>query len=272
MERRGRADADDGAIKARRAEALGGAHGERPLLLGHPFELRARAAVVGGAGMGHHPGEARPEALADGDQQRVVGRNTRAMAVTVDLDQRLDWHGLALGERPNGVGGLECVEDDPQRAAGAHQVGYFGQFHRRDADRVENVGDAVREEITRLGERRDGDRKFRARGEHAENVDRFGGLDVRAQRDPERAHLVAHPRRVALEARAIEEEGRGGEVEDGSWHGPLAGDRCPRQCPGLVPGSDGAQGRDRTTDTVIGRLVVTSRTFALTPQAADPIK
>ena len=58
------------------------------------------------------------------------------------------------------------------------------------------------------------------------------------KRDAELMHLLLHPRGVPLEPREVEEKSGGRKVEDVGVHRSLIR-------------SDGAQGRDRTTDTVI---------------------
>src|SRR6476646_4750676 len=72
---------------------------------------------------------------------------------------------------------------------------------------------------------------------------------MRTESDAQRGDLFAHPRRVALEARAVEDQRWRRKIEDGE--GPLARANDPWVSPGHPAGGDGAQGRDRTTDTVI---------------------
>ena len=92
--------------------------------------------------------------------------------------------------RGDGAGRVRIVGDHDDVRAGGVQLGHLVQLLRRDADRIEDVADAVRGEIFRLGEGGDGDAARLARQRQARHVDRLGGLHVRPQR-----HAMARRRR-----------------------------------------------------------------------------
>ncbi len=101
--------------------------------------------------MSHDTSEIRPQTLTDLDQQPVSRLDSGAVAIAVDLDQRVDLHVFDIAEVANRAGGFDCVEDDAKIAAGADQIADLRQLNWRDSDSVENVSDAVSEEVSRLG-------------------------------------------------------------------------------------------------------------------------
>ena len=101
----------------------------------HTREMRARAAR-------RSPAAGRRPAPRRRGPRRCRSRSARAAAVRCAA--------IALGR-------VQIVGEHDDRGAGAVQLGDLVELLRRDADRVENVGDAVPGEILRLGQRRDGD-------------------------------------------------------------------------------------------------------------------
>jgi hypothetical protein len=177
------------------------------------------------SGERHHAAQLGPlraiEAAADLHQARVARRDSGTAAVGVDLDQHRE--GRAQRGRPlrRKVRRLDAVEDDRHVRAAPPQVRDVRQLPRRNSDRVENVGEAVGEEMLRLPQRRDGDpARLRLDGK-AHRVDRLGRLDVRPQRHAEAGKALAHSCDVAGEARPVEDQGRRFEVND-MHGGPIA--------------------------------------------------
>ena len=138
------------------------------------------------------------------------------------------------------------VEDDAELAPGADQRRDLGQLHRRDPDRIEDVADAMREEIARLGKGGDGDRQ-RPRRRRARAARRSISTSSHAAAGPRqaRAPCPASARRCAPAA-----SGRAGAP---AWEARRSNPAAAASDRAGVPAHarGGAQGRDRTTDTVI---------------------
>jgi hypothetical protein len=90
--------------------------------------------------------------------------------------------------------------------AGGVELGDLRQLLRRDADRVEDVGDAVGGEILGFGEGRDGDAAGLSGQRQARHLDRLRGLHVRAQRHALGGQRLGHAGDVAQQDRPVEHE------------------------------------------------------------------
>ncbi len=112
--------------------------------------------------MGHHTpklgarGGVQDPADLDNSVQ-VVRRDARAPAVRVDLDQHRERRPEGLRLPGRDLGHLGAVEDEGELGSAPLQRRGVRQLRRHDADRVEDVGEAVIEEIFGFPERRDGD-------------------------------------------------------------------------------------------------------------------
>ena len=108
-----------------------------------------RAAVVGVARVRHHAARprARGERPRDVDEERVTGLHAGAVAVAVDLDQRRDVRrrGAATACAASTLS-TTTARSAPRCAQRAHVV----ELARRDADGVQDVGDAGVERTARL--------------------------------------------------------------------------------------------------------------------------
>ena len=177
--------------------------------------------------MSHHPREARSgpvgKTTSDLDQKPVLGSNTGAMTIGIDLDQCLDRHAFRAAEPLHGVGGFDAVEDDSKPASAPEELGNLRQLHGRDSDGVDDVAHALAEEIARLGEGRDGDRHVGPAGKHLDHLDRFRRLHMRPHHDSEIAHSGAHPLGVRLQLAPVEDQRRCRQIEDGLGPPPDGG-------------------------------------------------
>ena len=187
------------------------------------------------------PARQGPSRVGDLQQQVIVRRHAAAALAGVDLDQRP----RRLPVRGDRAGGVEIVGQHDDRGAGAVQLRHLIELLRRDADGVENVGDAVAGEILRLGQRRDGDAAGLAGDRQARHVDRLGGLHVRAQRHAVARKRARHGADVALQDAAVEHQaGRRqiGELHAGSdvqlaWRRSAARDAaCAARGSATAPG------------------------------------
>jgi len=151
---------------------------------------------------------ARLQHAADVGERGVTGLHAGTVAVAVDLDQCRETQAqrLPLGRhRPRGV---HVVEQDLHVRATAAQIGHVVELAGRDAHGVEDVGEAVGEELLSLFERGNGDRTRPIFQRHAHDFDALGRLDVRPQRDAESGEFAAHPCEIALHLRPVEDQRR----------------------------------------------------------------
>ena len=214
---RRRADADDRAGVAGAAQAVGGGDDGGAFAFGHRHQRCLAAAFVRGAGMRHHPAQfaAAGECARDRQQRRGVGLHAGAVAVAVDLDHGRD----ALPAFGNVPGGIEAVDGDDQVAAACAQRLHRVELVRGQADRVEDVAEAVREAGFGLGQRRHGDRRAFAGGHRQQCRQRLAGLHVRTQRHTEAVQVRAQHGDVVVHALGVEHEARRPQLVDRRrWH------------------------------------------------------
>ena len=161
--------------------------------------------------MGQHAlqdGAALVQQLADGDQVGGLGLDAGAMAVGIDFDHHLEdvLLGPALGD--DGFGGRRRIDQEDQGAAPPAERQRPVELLRRDADGIENVGEARGEELLGLLQGRDGD----ARGPRfllaTGDLDALRCLDVGAQAHAEPGHARLQAGDVACHARLVDQRGR----------------------------------------------------------------
>ena len=160
--------------------------------------------------MGHDPGEGGAAVLqhaADRDETAgIAGLNARAVAIAVDLDQHRK--PVAGGARRGGDGlrAVEVVEEDRQIGAAAAQIEHMIELVGRDADGVQDVLEAVADEILGFLEGRYRDRPRAALGHDAGHLDALGRLEVRAQMHAEARQTAAQTHDIGLHAVSVEQE------------------------------------------------------------------
>ena len=152
--------------------------------------------------MGHHAGQAAAQTGGEFEQEVAVGMHPAALLAAVDFDQGA-WRRRLAGDR---AGHRRVVGDHDDLRAGGVQLAHLLQLLRRDADRVEDVRDAVAEKIFRLGQGGDGDAAWLAGERQARDLDRLGGLHVRAQRHIEARQGSGHRADVTLQDGAVEHQ------------------------------------------------------------------
>src|SRR5262245_24001408 len=96
----------------------------------------------------------------------------------------------------------------------------MSELRRRDAHGIDDVPDAMSEEILSFLECRDCDAARRVAQRAAHDVDRLRSLHVGTQHATESANVRAHALEVTIELAAIEHER--GRFEFGQLHGALA--------------------------------------------------
>jgi hypothetical protein len=245
--RGGGAERNHVAGQAGGAQALGGGDG------GHAFGLRDAlhvlhgAAGVGMAGMGQDAGAGTAEAPGDVEQGGAVGGDAATALATIDLDQRARRRGV--GGDGGGDGGV--IGDDHDVGAAGVQLRHRIELLWRDADRVQDVAEAVAGEVLGFGEGGDGDaaraRERRVQGQ-AGDVHRLGRLHVRPERDPVAGDGAGHGVEVALQDSAVEDQAGRGEV--GELHGD-SGVSSARSRGGRA-GSPGGAGASRRNGSASG--------------------
>ena len=177
--------------------------------------------VVAFAAMGQRPAQDRAlgERRGDADQQLgVVRRDARAMAVTVDLDQRRDRIGRVRGGGDR-LGLRDAVEDHGEIDAAPAQRLDARQLVGRDPDSVGQVSHPGVREGLGLFERRDHGRAARRRHQPPRDLDRFAGLQMRPERDAGSLEPGAAPRDVAHHPRLVEDQARGLQRRQDGWVG-----------------------------------------------------
>jgi hypothetical protein len=181
------------------------------LLLGHGANRFHRRAVVRTSRMRHHALEWQPGALQrprDGDELGRIRCHARAVPIGVDLDQHFELPVPLVGVFADEAGGFDAVQDDRHSRALVLQGRDMVQLVGRNADGVEDVLHTLAGEELGLLERGHGDRPFGRLHHPARHFHALVGLDVRAERDAQPAHLLAHARDVAVHAGLVEEQRR----------------------------------------------------------------
>ena len=173
---------------------------------------------------------ARPCRRAPMSIKRGIARlDTRTMAVAVDLDERGKLGAERFRLRREHVGGIRAVEDDGYVRAFGPQRGDVLDFVWRDGHRIKDVGDPVREEVLRFFQRGHRDAAGLPRQCAPHDLHRLHCLHVRPQRDVKLRQVLAHAREVAIEPRAIEEQGGRFEVRKlHRWRRDVNGTRMRR--------------------------------------------
>ena len=153
---------------------------------------------------------------ADVDKRGVVRLDTRAMVVGVDLDHHVERVVLGAALVDDRLRGGNGIDQNGQRAASPPQRQHTVELGRRDADRIEHIGEAVCEELLGLLQGRHRDSACARRHLTLRDFDAFRGLHVRAQSHAERRHALLHARDVAHHAGLVDQ--RGGSCNVGQVH------------------------------------------------------
>ena len=158
------------------------------------------------------------EGGGDGFEVWVLGRYAAAGFAAIDLDQGANLaRAGGSGMSGDSAGGVEVVGNHFDVDAGSVELGDLVKFLRRDADGIEDVGDAVGAEVFRFRKGGDGDAgdgSGLVGQHHAGDVDRLGGFHVRAQRHAEAADGLGHAVNVAGQHAAVQHQARGGKVRE----------------------------------------------------------
>ena len=165
--------------------------------------------------MGHHALERRAAVMqhaGDVDQLRVVGLDAGAVAVAVDLDHHVEGVAFRLSSGDDRGCRRHRVHQDRQGASPATQGQRPVELLRRDAHRVQHVGEARREELLGFLQRRHGNPAGAGVPLPSSDLDALRGLDVRTQADAERIHALLHARDIAHHARFVDQRGGSGNV------------------------------------------------------------
>ena len=174
--------------------------------------------------MRHHAAQraarATVQARADFEQQRIAGLDPRAMTVAVDLDQRGKSHAERFAFLRDHVGGFDAVEQDRDVRALPRELRDVVELVRRDPDRVQDVGDAVRKEIFGLFQRRNRDAAgldagVRARGARRPSTSRSSRAGAARCSSSVRCSRM----RAMLRSRQVAIEDERGRFEIGEVHG-----------------------------------------------------
>jgi len=118
------------------------------------------------------------ESIANRDEQLTFGSDAGPVPVDVELDEYLEGDAVFDSGALDCASGLETVEDDRQVGALTDQSRGVGKFPGRNPNRIQNVGNAMPQEVFRFLESRDRDWP---RVRSPEDVDGLRGLDVRSQ-------------------------------------------------------------------------------------------
>ena len=206
--------AHDRGVVLRSPKPFGSAHDRRPFLFGHGDDGIDRPAVVRRAGVGHHAAAAGAGRQCGGHLEQVAGLRLHAcaVAVRVNFDEHRDLAAPPGAEGRQLARRLDAVEDHHQVAAARPQVGNVRQFSGFDADRVQDVGDAVGEELLGLLQCGYGDRTVRRGHQPPRDVDALGGLHVGTEADTEVRNMPPHPVDIPGHPVFVDHERRRGEV------------------------------------------------------------
>ena len=118
------------------------------------------------------------ERLRDGEQVRVVGLDAGAVAVAVNLDQHVVDHVLRSSRVGNRVCRFRQIQNDLNVCTLPIQIRHPGEFLWRDADRIENVPNAVLRKVLGFFQRRDGYARILIADHQPGDIDGFGGFEM----------------------------------------------------------------------------------------------
>jgi hypothetical protein len=133
---------------------------------------------------------------------RIVWPDAGAALAGIHLDQRARRRRM----RGDGAGGIGIVGQHYDRGTALVQLGDLIELLRRDADRIQDVGDAVRGEIFGFRQGGDGDAAGLADQRQAGHVDRLRGLHVRAQRHAVPGQRPGHGGEILQQDAAVEHQ------------------------------------------------------------------
>ena len=145
---------------------------------------------------------------SDRDEGTVRWLDSGPVLVGIDLDQ----HGQRIVPLDafcrHQFRDFQIVENDRQIGAAASQVEHVIELVRGDAHRIEQIRDAVTEEVLSLPQRRDCYRPLCAVHHQPGDVNTLRGLEMRTKPDPKRLQMPLQPRDVRDETRFFQDQTR----------------------------------------------------------------